>query len=106
MKQRGGKTDRFEPDRGKKEIAAIKILAYQQKVAQLYNMQISERSFKVGDLVLGEVIANTKIPTDGNLGQHKKDRMKSSKSSGNEHTDSRAWQIWNGRLQALGTPCI
>ena len=49
------------------EIAAIKMLAYQQKVAELYNKQIWEKSFKVGDPVLREVTLNTKIPTDSKL---------------------------------------
>lgn len=35
---------------------------------ELYNKQIMKRSFKVGDLVLKEVTANTKNPTDGKLG--------------------------------------
>ena len=49
-------------------MAAIKMLAYQQKMAELYNKQIRERSFKVRDLVLREVTLNTKNPTDGKLG--------------------------------------
>ena len=35
----------------RREMAAINMLAYQQKVVELYNKQIWERSFKVGDLV-------------------------------------------------------
>ena len=52
----------------RKEMAAIKMLAYQQKVAELHNKQIRERSFQVGDLVLREVTKNTKNPIEGKLG--------------------------------------
>ena len=48
-------------------MADIKILAYQQKVAELHNKQIRKRSFKVGDLVLKEVTLNTKNPTEWKL---------------------------------------
>ena len=37
-------------------------------MAELYNKQIRERSFKVGDLVLREVTLNTKNATNGKLG--------------------------------------
>ena len=43
------------------------MLAYQENVEELYNKQIMKRSFKVGDLVLREVKANTKNPIDGKL---------------------------------------
>ena len=52
----------------KREVAAIKMLAYQQNVAVLYNKQIKGRSFNVGDLVLREVTLNTKNKNDGKLG--------------------------------------
>ena len=52
----------------RREMADIKILAYQQKVAELHNKQIRKRSFKVGDLVLRELTTNTENPIDGKLG--------------------------------------
>ena len=52
----------------RRKITAIEMQAYQRKVAELYNKQIRERSFKVGDLVLRNVTAKTKNPTDGKLG--------------------------------------
>ena len=49
-------------------MTAIKILAYHQKVAKLYNKKIKERSFNVRDLVLRKVTLNTRNPSAGKLG--------------------------------------
>ncbi|KAM6555169.1 hypothetical protein CsatB_015931 [Cannabis sativa] len=52
----------------RREASQIRLAAYQQKVARYFNSKVKERSFKVGDLVLRRVLANTKDPTAGVLG--------------------------------------
>ena len=49
----------------RRAMTAIKMLAYQQKVAELNNKQIRKISFPVGDLVMRKMMANTKNPIDG-----------------------------------------
>ncbi|KAD4888478.1 hypothetical protein E3N88_20551 [Mikania micrantha] len=50
-----------------RDIAKIRMAAYQQKIAKSYNKNIRIRRFQVGDLVLRKAFQNTTNPTDGKL---------------------------------------
>ena len=45
-----------------REVAAIRIASYQQRMANLYNRHIKSRVFQTGDLVLRKVFENTTDP--------------------------------------------
>lgn len=52
----------------KRERALITLAAYQEQLRRSYNKKVQPREFKVGDLVLRKVLANTKVSSDGKLG--------------------------------------
>ncbi|KAD5960652.1 hypothetical protein E3N88_12124 [Mikania micrantha] len=59
-----------------RDIAKIRMAAYQQKIAKSYNKNIRIRRFKVGDLVLRKAFQNTTNPTDGKLAPKWEDVIK------------------------------
>ena len=48
-----------------REVAAVRITSYQQRLASLHNWRVKSHTFKVGDLVLRRVFENTANPADG-----------------------------------------
>ena len=50
-----------------RDIARIRMAAYQQKIANSYNKNVRIRRFQVGDMVLRKAFQNTTNPTDGKL---------------------------------------
>ena len=52
----------------RREIAAVRLAAYQQQLAKTYNKGVRERRFKVGELVLKKTLPNDKLPSQGKLG--------------------------------------
>ena len=48
-----------------REVAAIHIASYQQRLASLHNRHVKPRTFKVGDLVIRRVFENTANPAYG-----------------------------------------
>ena len=52
----------------KRELASVRLAAYQQKMARHFNKNVRCRSFKEGDWVLRKVFQNTKELGDGKLG--------------------------------------
>ncbi|KAI3824953.1 hypothetical protein L1987_06426 [Smallanthus sonchifolius] len=49
------------------DLAKVRIVAYQQKIAKSYNKNVRIRRFQVGDLVLRKAFQNTTNPSDGKL---------------------------------------
>ena len=47
------------------EAATMRIASYQQRLANLYNRRLKQRTFQDGDLVLRRVFQNMVNPTDG-----------------------------------------
>ena len=47
------------------EAATMRIASYQQRLENLYNRRLKQRTFQDGDLVLRRVFQNTVNPTDG-----------------------------------------
>ncbi|GMP79563.1 hypothetical protein CsSME_00035051 [Camellia sinensis var. sinensis] len=52
----------------RRERSAIRLGAYQQQLARVYNKKVKPREFKVGELVLRKVVGNKKDPREGKLG--------------------------------------
>ncbi|KAD6454188.1 hypothetical protein E3N88_08894 [Mikania micrantha] len=52
-----------------RDIAKIRMAAYQQKIAKSYNKNIRIGRFQVGDLVLRKAFQNTTNPADGIAGE-------------------------------------
>ena len=50
-----------------RDLARIRIAAYQQRMTRSYNKNIRIRRFQVGDLVLRKAFQNTTNPADGKL---------------------------------------
>ena len=50
-----------------RDLAKLKIVAHQQRIAKSYNKNIRIRRFQIGDLVLRKTFQNTKDPTNGKL---------------------------------------
>jgi hypothetical protein len=50
-----------------RDLARIRMAAYQQRVAGAYNKNIRIRRFQVGDMVLRKAFQNTTNPADGKL---------------------------------------
>ena len=47
------------------EAAVVRIVSYQQRLANLYNRQVKPRTFQDGDLVLRRIFENTANLADG-----------------------------------------
>ncbi|XP_074347063.1 uncharacterized protein LOC141685886 [Apium graveolens] len=52
------------------EDAQIRIASYQQRTARQYNSKVRAQTFKVGDLVLHQVIPNTTVVSHGVFGEN------------------------------------
>ncbi|CAL5430935.1 unnamed protein product [Camellia sinensis] len=52
----------------RRERAAIRLGAYQQHLARVYNKKVNPKEFQVGDFVLRNVVGNKKDPREGKLG--------------------------------------
>ncbi|KAI3828176.1 hypothetical protein L1987_02273 [Smallanthus sonchifolius] len=52
-----------------RDLANVRIAAYQQRIVRSYNKSIRIRRFQVGDLVLRKAFQNTTNPNDGKLAQ-------------------------------------
>ena len=50
-----------------RDLAKIRIAAYQQRITKAYNKNIKFRRFQIGDLVLRKTFQNTKDPSTGKL---------------------------------------
>ncbi|KAI3761736.1 hypothetical protein L1987_52157 [Smallanthus sonchifolius] len=50
-----------------RDLAKVRIVAYQQRIAKSYNKNIRIRRFQVGDFVLRKAVQNTTNPSDGKL---------------------------------------
>ena len=48
-----------------RELAAIRIVSYQRRLANSYNKRVKPQTFQPGDLVLRKVFENTTDPTAG-----------------------------------------
>ena len=48
-----------------REVAAVRIVLYQQRLASLHNRRVKLRTFKAKELVLRRVFENTANPADG-----------------------------------------
>ena len=48
-----------------REVMAVRIASYQQRLTNLYNKHLKSRAFGAGDLVLRRVFENTTDPTAG-----------------------------------------
>uniref|UniRef100_A0A2N9EAF7 Uncharacterized protein n=1 Tax=Fagus sylvatica TaxID=28930 RepID=A0A2N9EAF7_FAGSY len=52
----------------KRNLAVVRLAAYQQQMRREHNKNVKPRTFRAGDLVLRKVMANTRRPNDGKLG--------------------------------------
>uniref|UniRef100_A0A2N9IY37 Uncharacterized protein n=1 Tax=Fagus sylvatica TaxID=28930 RepID=A0A2N9IY37_FAGSY len=52
----------------KRNLAVVRLAAYQQQMRRAHNKSVKPRTFRAGDLVLRKVMANTRRPNDGKLG--------------------------------------
>jgi ribonuclease HI len=52
----------------KRDLAVVRLAAYQQQMKREHNKNVKPRTFQTGDLVLRKVMANTRKPNDGKLG--------------------------------------
>ena len=51
----------------KRDLVMVCLASYQQKMKREHDKNIRPRTFRVGDLVLRKVMANTRKPNDGKL---------------------------------------
>jgi hypothetical protein len=54
----------------KRDLAIIRLASYQQQIKREHNKNIKPRVFRVGNLVLRKVTANTRRPNEGKLGSN------------------------------------
>uniref|UniRef100_A0A2N9F3W1 Uncharacterized protein n=1 Tax=Fagus sylvatica TaxID=28930 RepID=A0A2N9F3W1_FAGSY len=52
----------------RRELAVVRLAAYQQRLKREHNKNVKTRTFRIGDLVLRKVMANTRRPNEGKLG--------------------------------------
>ena len=52
----------------RREISTVRLAAYQQQLAKVYNKGVRERKFRVGELVLKKALPKDKVPSQGKLG--------------------------------------
>ncbi len=52
----------------KRDLAVVRLASYQQRMKREHDKNIRLRIFRVGELVLRKVMANTRKPNDGKLG--------------------------------------
>ena len=53
-----------------REVAAVRIVSYQERLKNLYNRRVKSRTFCDGDLFLRRVFENTANPADGKFQQN------------------------------------
>ena len=64
------------------ESALIRMADYHKKLAKTYNQKVQHIQFSIGDLILKNVIANTKNPANGKLGPNWEESYKITKLTG------------------------
>ncbi len=52
----------------KRDLAMVRLASYQQRLRKEHDKNIKPRAFRIGDLVLRKVMANTRKPNEGKLG--------------------------------------
>uniref|UniRef100_A0A2N9I089 Reverse transcriptase domain-containing protein n=1 Tax=Fagus sylvatica TaxID=28930 RepID=A0A2N9I089_FAGSY len=52
----------------RRDLAMVYLAAYQQRLKREHNKNVKPRTFRIGDLVLRKVMANTRRPNEGKLG--------------------------------------
>jgi hypothetical protein len=52
----------------RRDLAIVRLASYQQRIKREHDKNIKPRIFRVGELVLRKVIANTRKPNNGKLG--------------------------------------
>jgi hypothetical protein len=52
----------------RRDLAMVQLASYQQRIKREHDKNIRPRIFRVGDLVLRKVMANTRKPNEGKLG--------------------------------------
>jgi hypothetical protein len=52
----------------RRDLAMVRLASYQQRIKREHDKNVKPRVFRVGDLVLRKVMANTRKPNEGKLG--------------------------------------
>uniref|UniRef100_A0A2N9GNE9 Uncharacterized protein n=1 Tax=Fagus sylvatica TaxID=28930 RepID=A0A2N9GNE9_FAGSY len=52
----------------RRDLSVVRLAAYQQRLKREHNKNVKTRTFRIGDLVLRKVMANTRRPNEGKLG--------------------------------------
>jgi transposase InsO family protein len=52
----------------RRDLATVRLASYQQRIKREHDRNINHRVFRIGDLVLRKVMANTRRPNEGKLG--------------------------------------
>jgi hypothetical protein len=52
----------------RRDLAIVRLASYQQRIKREHDKNINHRVFRIGDLVLRKVMANTRRPNEGKLG--------------------------------------
>uniref|UniRef100_A0A2N9EIL5 Integrase catalytic domain-containing protein n=1 Tax=Fagus sylvatica TaxID=28930 RepID=A0A2N9EIL5_FAGSY len=52
----------------RRDLATVRLASYQQRIKREHDKNINHRVFRIGDLVLRKVMANTRRPNEGKLG--------------------------------------
>ena len=66
----------------KRDVAMVRLASYQQRIRREYNKKVKPRMFRIGDIVLRKVTANTRKLNEGKLGPNWEGPYKVSSQAG------------------------